>query len=192
MITLNKPIYSTLVKYFYSNFSFDRSICFVLSFMKEKIIEFDCNVLDQILSIPSDSDRYFNITCWSHNRLGYLSCIRTIFEDDSLRRTAKPNTYLLSLENKLFHYIFTFNFLSRRGHRHNVSHVDINFLKIVLLGDRVNLLYLMIHHMNECFQISKSVSYGVVMTTIFKTFDISTMMMKLLSSDPLTPTIMHL
>ena len=107
IIILNKPTYPTLVKYFYSNFSFDRSACSILSFVKEKMIEFDFEVLGQILDIPSNGDRYFNVTCWSHNRLGYHSCIRTIFKDDSLGQTSKPSIHLLLLENRLIHHILS-------------------------------------------------------------------------------------
>ena len=55
--------------------------------MNKKIIEFDCNVLNQILSIPSDGDRYFNTTYWNHRDLDYPSYIRTIYENDGLAKT---------------------------------------------------------------------------------------------------------
>ena len=173
MIILNRPTYPTLVKYFYSNFSFDRSACSILSFVKGKMIEFDYDVLDQILGMLSDNDRYFNITYWSHNRLGYRSCIRTIFDNDSLGQTSKPGTHLLSLKNRLIHHILTFNFLLRRGHRDNVSHMDIYLLTKILSGDRVNLPYVMINYMIECLEKFQTyLPYGAVLTVIFEAFDV--------------------
>ena len=72
------------MKCFYRNFSFDRPNCCISSYIKRKIIEFDCSFFYQILDIPSYGDKYFNSIYWSHPDLGYHACIKIIFEDDSL------------------------------------------------------------------------------------------------------------
>ena len=151
MIMLNKQIYPTLVHYFYSNFNFNSKSCSISSYVKRQVIEFDCEVLGQILSIPSDVDRFFSSSAvWNHPVLDYASCVRTIFENN-INAIVKPDANLLSLEIRLIHHIFTFNFLSRGGHKERVSYLDVYLLRMVLLGDRINLSYLMMFYMNECF-----------------------------------------
>ena len=88
-------------------------------------------------------------------------------------QTNKPSAHLLPLKNRLIHHILTFNFLSRGGHRNNVSHMDIYLFTNILSGDRVNLPYVMINYMIECLEKSKTyLSYGVVLTAIFEVFDV--------------------
>ena len=145
----------------------------IVSKIQDKVIELDVEKLDKILDIPQRGPKCYGRPGYAYATLSRFNLICEMFvKYESDEDLVSAN---LKKEYKLLHNLCQFCVTPRKGSKHKVSETDILVMYHLYHGIDINLPVIIIRHMihaSKQKKIKSCVPYGMVLTRVFKAFDI--------------------
>jgi len=145
----------------------------IVSKIQDKVIELDVEKLAKILDIPQKGPKCYRRPGYAHATMSRFNIIREMFiKYESDEDLVSAN---LKKEYKLLHNMCQFCFTPRKGSKHKVSETDILFMYHLYHGLDINLPVIIIRHIIHASKLKKTkscVPYGMVLTRVFKEFNI--------------------
>lgn len=166
IICMDHKIFPRLVRLFYCNFEFDRQQPSITSLVNGTSIHITCDSLSVILGIPNEGIKCYKSGTWDSSDCHILDALRLVCGNDKIMASVRPHIRSLPARNRLLHDMVMSMFLPRGCSRDRVSRTDLFLLKKILCGERVNLPYMIIHHMIDSLS-NKYLPYGMLLTKVF-------------------------
>ncbi|KEH17382.1 hypothetical protein MTR_0019s0150 [Medicago truncatula] len=146
----------------------------IVSKIQDKVIKLSAERLAVILDIPQKGPKCYGRTGYANAVVSRFDIIREMFvkyesDDDLISANLKK-------EYKLLHNMCQFSITPRKGSKHKVSETDILVMYHMFHSIDINLPVIIIRHMIHATTLKKTkscVPYGMVLTRVFKNFNIN-------------------
>ena len=150
VISLVEPVYTQLVRCFYSKDHFTHG-AFIDCTLRGKDIRLTLLKICEILGVSCKGMLVDDMKTWP-NIPGFVptEAIEHLCEVSVGHGLRKPNAHSLSIKCCVLHHIITFSIIPRGGHRQELSYLEAFLVDSLLMGRRVNLGYIMLNHMITC------------------------------------------
>ena len=177
VVSLVKPMYTQLVRYFYSKAHFTHR-AFIDFTLRGKDIRLTPCKIYEILGVSCEGLLVGDMKTWP-NISGFapFEAIEHLCEVSVDHGLRKPNTHSLSIKFRVLHHIITFSIIPQGGHREELSYLEAFLVDSLLMSRRVDLGYIMLNHMIACCDSTTRVlPYRRFMMKVFRKFrlDLST------------------
>ncbi|KAL2533129.1 Uncharacterized protein Adt_06480 [Abeliophyllum distichum] len=175
ILTLDDKVYPSLVKDFYKKTVFSPGTK-ITCFLENKRIKITRDLICSLLHLENGGISLYTTKTIPHIEEEYdpvAACCRVTRKhfDAPTRLSTNP----LTLTCRVLHNIIAHIIVPRKGHRDEVNHYDVFLLDSILLGRKLDFLYIMIQHMNSVLSGTwpKALPYGMILTKVFEHFDVS-------------------
>ncbi|GAV61701.1 hypothetical protein CFOL_v3_05227, partial [Cephalotus follicularis] len=170
--SLNLPSYPELMKEFYVHMT-GSSMDSILTTVKNKTIDLDLRRLNIILNAPNGGAMGWNQRSWViGSYFDKQDCVRVLFGEnaDPIQRMY---TWNLPLDYRFLHRAVCTHILPKAGGFDEVTHMEAYTMYHFITGRRINVLFLMIYHMNSIHDRDNArLGYSNIITKILQYFHI--------------------
>ncbi|KAL2541798.1 Uncharacterized protein Adt_02776 [Abeliophyllum distichum] len=175
ILTLADKVYPSLVKDFYKKIVFSPGTE-ITCLLKNKRIKITRDLIRSLFCLEDGGIRLYTTKTIPHIEEEYdpvEACHRVTGKH--FEAPARLSTNQLTLTCRVLHNIIAHIIVPRKGHHDEVNHYDFFLLDSILLGRKLNFLYIMIQHMNYVLSGTrpKALHYGMILTKVFEHFGVS-------------------
>ena len=173
VVTVSKPIFSTLVRAFYSRMTYGIGGS-IISIAREVEIRLDLKSIFRIFDIAPVGLRVYKSKIWS-TMPGFepREVVQRICRLADAQGMGKPLAHNLTVISRVLHHMICSILLPRGGYRDEVSYYEAFLIDSILTGRRIHLGYFMMMHMISCCESTTRVlPYGRFLTRVFKDADV--------------------
>ncbi|KAL6348531.1 hypothetical protein AAG906_013151 [Vitis piasezkii] len=169
MVTISEPIFSTLIRAFYSRVTYGLGGP-ITSTVRGVEITLSPESICQILDIPSVGLRVYESKVWpTVSGFEPREAIQRMCGLVDAQGMGKPSTHSLIVISRVLHHMVCSILLPRGGHRDEVSYLEAFIVDSILTGRRIHVGYLMMMHMISCCESKTRVfPCGRFLTRVFK------------------------
>ena len=127
----------------------------------------------EILEVQLDGDREYETKSWPNiDDFVVGDAIQLLCGGPVPYDHGKPNAHSLTPTSHVLHHIAT-SLVPQGGHRNEVSYLESFLVYSIIVGQRLNIGYIIMNHMTTCCERkTRILPYGRIMTKVFKAFGI--------------------
>ncbi|RVW93905.1 hypothetical protein CK203_028145 [Vitis vinifera] len=169
IVTVYEPIFSTLVRAFYSRMTYGLGGP-IRTTVRGVEIELSPESICRILDIPPVGLRVYEAKAWP-TIPGFepREAIQRLCGLADAHGMGKPSAHSLTVPSRVLHHMICSILLPRGGHRDEVSYYEALLVDSLLTGRRIHVGYVMMRHMMSCCESTTRVlPYGYFLTRVFK------------------------
>lgn len=168
-------MYPRLVRAFYAGFKLEKSPLRCTSYVKGVAITLNCATMNQLFGLLQfDTFQEFYTHHWVKGH-GFKKkkAFRQICERPrDVSKEKPPLCNQLTVEARIIHNMIHYCILPCIGSRNHVSYFDVFLMWCILNDEKLDLAYLIIHHMRDCTKRKGVLPYGMLLTAIFEFFGV--------------------
>ncbi|KAL2491811.1 Uncharacterized protein Adt_27439 [Abeliophyllum distichum] len=174
ILTLHDKVYPSIVKDFYKKMVFSPGTG-ILCLVWNKRIKITQELIRSILHLEDGGIILYTTKTILHlEEYNSVEACRRV-TGKHFNNPARLSTNQLTLTCRVFHNIITHIIVPRKGHLDEVNHYDVFLLDSILIGQKLDFSYVMLHHMDLVLSgtRTKALPYGMIFTKKFQYFEIS-------------------
>ena len=165
---LSDPSYPNLIRCFYANLIRPNKYRLdMFTTFEDKVINLDPSTMCRLLGVNNKGDEVFDSNnCPILDNFDSQEALKRLCKPSSLHQ--KPKSKDLTLWARLILLLVQHNILPQGGHRSEPSYVDLWLIDCILCDRKVNLSYLIAHHIANVLTFAHSVlPYGMLLIILF-------------------------
>ena len=168
-MTIQEPIFSTLVRAFYSRATYGLGGP-IISIVRGVEIQLDPESICRIFDIAPVGLKVYESKAWPIVP-GFepREAIQRMWELEDTHEMGKPSAYSLTVISGVLHHMICSIPLPRGGQRYEVSYLEVFLMDSILTGRQIHVGYLIMMHMISCCEsTTRILPYNRFLTKVFK------------------------